>query len=175
LVIFGDDVVGHAERVQDQRAGETGAVLAGGAMNHQRRAVLEQMREQRAEARRVVMYIAAIGIAHDLQRVARRQRGTVGSPRAQRRNDGRLDRQRMDRDLGNAAQRCCALLGAAKIERAFEAQPAQHLDIGVGEMAEMVGAEDLPPAHDATIAGGIAAKVAEIAGAGEVEVAGGGL
>jgi hypothetical protein len=36
----------------------------------------------------------------------------------------------------------------------------------------MVGAEDLPPADSAAIFGGIAAKVAKIAGAGEIEVTG---
>ena len=66
-----------------------------------------------------------------------------------------------------------ALLGAAEIECAPDAEAAQHLDIGFGEMAEMVGAEDLPPAHDAAVPGRIAAEVAEIAGAGEIEVAGG--
>ena len=39
----------------------------------------------------------------------------------------------------------------------------------------MVGPEDLPPAHDAAIPGMIAAKVAEIAGAGEIEVTDGRL
>ena len=48
-IVFRDHVVGDAERMQDQRAGKTGAVLAGGAMDHQRRAVFQQMREQRAE------------------------------------------------------------------------------------------------------------------------------
>src|SRR6266404_3987698 len=41
-IILGNQLTGHAERMQDQRAGETGAVLAGGAMDHQRRAVLKQ-------------------------------------------------------------------------------------------------------------------------------------
>ena len=71
-----------------------------------------------------------------------------------------------------AAHRRDALLGAAKIERALQTQAAQHFDIGLGEMAEMVGAEDLPPADGAAISGGIATEVAEIAGAGEIEVAG---
>jgi hypothetical protein len=39
-------------------------------------------------------------------------------------------------------------------------------------MAEMVGAEDLPPAHHAAVFSGIAAEIAEIAGAGEVEMTG---
>ena len=78
----------------------------------------------------------------------------------------------MDRDLRNAAHRRNALLRAAKIKRAFDAEPAQHFDIGFGEMAKMVGAEDLPPAHGAAIPGGIAAQVAKIAGAGEIEVTG---
>jgi hypothetical protein len=40
-------------------------------------------------------------------------------------------------------------------------------------MAEMVGAEDLPPADGTAIFAGIAAQVAEIAGADEIEVTGG--
>ena len=52
---------------------------------------------------------------------------------------------------------------------------ANHSDIVVGEMAEMVGAEDLPPAHDAAVARGIAAEIAEIAGAGKTEMAGRGF
>ena len=75
----------------------------------------------------------------------------------------------------DAAQRLVALLGAAEIERAPDAEAAQHRDVVVGQMAEMVGAEDLPPAHDAAVAGGIAAEVAKIAGAGEVEMAGRGF
>ena len=78
----------------------------------------------------------------------------------------------MHGDVGHAAQRGVALLGAAKIERAADAEAAHHGDVVIGEMAEMIGAEDLPPAHDAAIAGGIAAEIAEIAGAGEVEMAG---
>ena len=75
-------------------------------------------------------------------------------------------------DFRHAAQRGGALLGAAKIERAADAELPQHGDIVVGEMAEMVGAEDLPPAHGAAVARRIAAEIAEIAGAGEVEMAG---
>src|ERR1700742_4911041 len=33
-IIFADDALGDAERVQDQRAGKAGAVLAGRAMDH---------------------------------------------------------------------------------------------------------------------------------------------
>ena len=80
----------------------------------------------------------------------------------------------MDRDFRNTAQRGGALLGAAKVERAADAELPQHRDIIVGEMAEMVGAEDLPPAHGPAVTRGIAAEIAEIAGAGEIEMAGGG-
>jgi hypothetical protein len=78
----------------------------------------------------------------------------------------------MNRDLFNAAHRGGALLGAAKIERALQAQGSQQFDIGLGEMAEMVGTEDLPPADGAAISGAVASEVAEIAGAGKIEVAG---
>src|SRR5260370_11182204 len=78
----------------------------------------------------------------------------------------------MNRDPGNAADGGNAIFGAAKIERALQAQGTQNLDIRFGEVAEMVGAEDLPPAHSPAIPGRIAPEVAEIADAGKIEVAG---
>jgi len=81
----------------------------------------------------------------------------------------------MHLDLPDAAQGACALLHAAKVERASDAERAQHRCVGLSEMAEMVGAKDLPPAHDAATLAGIAAEIAEIAGAGKIEMAGRGL
>src|SRR5438552_16215600 len=78
----------------------------------------------------------------------------------------------MNRDLGQAADGSIALFGAAKIERALQTQGTQNRDIRLGEVAKMVGTEDLPPADHPAILAGIAPEVAEIAGAGEVEVAG---
>jgi hypothetical protein len=53
-------------------------------------------------------------------------------------------------------------------------QRTQHLDIRFGEVAEMVGAErSAASARLARPSGAIAAEVAEIAGAGEVEVSDG--
>ena len=161
--------------MQDQRAGKAGAVLAGRAVDHQRCAIFQQMGEQRAEARSVVLDIAAIGVAHDVDGVIRRQRRAGGRDRAQRRNHRGLDRQRMNGDVGDAAQCGGALFLAAKIEGAADAQAPHDGDVVIGEMAEMVGAEDLPPAHDAAVACGIAAEIAEIAGAGEAEMAGRGI
>jgi len=63
-------------------------------------------------------------------------------------------------------------VGTAKIERTLQTQGAQQLDIDLGEVAEMVGTEDLPPADGAAISGAVASEVAEIAGAGKIEVAG---
>jgi len=37
-------------------------------------------------------------------------------------------------------------------------------------VAEMIGTEDLPPSNRASVPGGIAAEIPEIAGAGEIEV-----
>ena len=65
-----------------------------------------------------------------------------------------------------------ALLYTAKIEGALNAEPAHNPDIVFREMAEMVGAENPAPANAAAIDGQIAAKITEIAGACEIEVAG---
>ena len=56
-VILGDQIVSYAERMQDQRTGKTGAILAGATMNNQRRTVFNEVSEQRAEVRRVVSHI----------------------------------------------------------------------------------------------------------------------
>jgi hypothetical protein len=81
----------------------------------------------------------------------------------------------MNGDLGYSARRRNAFLGAAEIERAAQAEAAQDLDIGIGDVAEMVGAKDPPPAYRAAGSAGIAAEVTEIAGAGEIEVTGRGF
>src|SRR5260370_13223107 len=78
----------------------------------------------------------------------------------------------MNRDLGKTADGGNALFGAAKIKRALQTQGTQNLDIRLGEMAKMVGTKYLPPAHGAPVRCAIAPEVAEIAGAGEIEVAG---
>jgi hypothetical protein len=81
----------------------------------------------------------------------------------------------MNRDLLKTAEGGNALLSAAKIERAFQTKTTQHRDIIGREVAEMVGTENLPPADGTAISGGIAAEIAKIAGAGKIEMAGGGI
>ena len=75
----------------------------------------------------------------------------------------------------DAAKRFAAFVLAAKIEGAAHAELAQHRDVGCRKLAEMVGAENLPPAHKAAVLGGIAAEIAKIAGAGQIEMAGRGF
>src|SRR5579871_6453299 len=76
----------------------------------------------------------------------------------------------MHRDVAVDTHCRKAFLAAAKIERAADAEFAQHRDVAGGQVAEMIGAEDLAPTHRAAILCGIAADVTEIAGAGEIEV-----
>src|SRR5437763_13682908 len=78
----------------------------------------------------------------------------------------------MNRDFADAAERGDTLFGAAKVERASHAQAAQDCNVGLRDMAEMIGAEDLPPADLASVAGGIAAEIAKIAGGLMIEMKG---
>ena len=78
----------------------------------------------------------------------------------------------MDGDAVEAAHAGQPLLGTAQIEGAFQPHAAQHRDVGVGDAAEMVGAEQAPPAHAPSATAGIAAEVAKVGGADEVEVSG---
>src|SRR5437588_8933656 len=74
--------------------------------------------------------------------------------------------------FGHAAQGLGTFCRPTKIERAFDTQRAHDRDVVAGQMCEMVGTEYLPPAHRAAVFGRIAAEIAEIAGAGKVEMAG---
>ena len=78
----------------------------------------------------------------------------------------------MNGDLRYAALGGGALLGAAKVERAADAEFAQHGGVTIGEMAEMVGAKNLPPAYSAAVGRRVTSEIAKIAGAGEIEMAG---
>src|ERR1700741_1882676 len=78
----------------------------------------------------------------------------------------------MNHDLLKSAGRARAFVDAPKIEGASHAKRAHDVDVGSGEMAEMIGAEHPPPAQGTAIARGIAAEIAEIAGALQVEMAG---
>jgi hypothetical protein len=78
----------------------------------------------------------------------------------------------MHGDIGDAAQGLVALFHPAEIEGATHPQAPHHGDVIFGEAAEMIGAEDLPPAHNTAIACGVATEVAEIAGADEAQIAG---
>src|SRR5581483_9752100 len=78
----------------------------------------------------------------------------------------------MHRDLLDHAGGGGALLDSTEVECASDAEIAHDLDVVLGEVPKMVGAKKLPPAQAAPIAGWIAAEIAEIAGAGEIEVTG---
>src|SRR3954453_13542619 len=95
--------------------------------------------------------------------------------RAQRRHHGRFDRQRMRFDMIGTAERLDAFVLAAKIYRALHAELAQHGRVGRREVAEMVRAEQLAPSPKAAVLADIAAEIAKIAGAGEIEMAGRGF
>ena len=78
-------------------------------------------------------------------------------------------------DVIDAAERLDALVLAAKIERALHAELAQHGHVGRRQVAKMVGTEQLAPSHNAAVLADIAAEIAKIAGAGEIEIAGRGF
>src|SRR5690348_2525151 len=124
-------------------------------MDHRRRADLDETRKQLAKTVGVEAYIAAIGLAHDLQRIRRRERARL-QPRPKGRDHRRLDRQRMNQDFLDLAVGAASLIDSAKIERAFHAESANDLDVGWRKVAKMVGTENLPPAKRAAVARSVA-------------------
>ena len=81
----------------------------------------------------------------------------------------------MHGDVCNRAEGAAALLGPSEIECGLQANATQNRDIGLRQVTEMVGAEDVPPPHRSAVLAGVTAKVAKITGAGEVEVADGSI
>jgi hypothetical protein len=77
----------------------------------------------------------------------------------------------VNRDFVDAAHCRHTLLGAAKINCGFYTEAAQHLDISARYQTEVIGAEYLPATDGAAIADGIAAEIAKIAGAFQIEMA----
>ena len=65
-------VLRNAERMEQHGNDDTRAVLASGAMDHQRRGIVQQLREQLAKAVCVEPDVTTIGLAHDLERIRRR-------------------------------------------------------------------------------------------------------
>src|SRR6185312_3237461 len=76
----------------------------------------------------------------------------------------------MHLDLHQPAGCACALLQPSKVECTFHAEPADDRGVGFGQAAEVVGAEKLPPTNRAPLDGRVAAQIAEIAGAFEIEM-----
>ena len=153
-VIFRNHVVGHAERMQDQRAGKAGAILAGGAVDHQRRAVVQQMREQASES-------AACSAGHSCGRnrasprprdpstaACRPRRWRAAPPPPWVRPAANARRSRPRRTAPRCVPRAPRKSNALRTPR-----PRTTCDVVIGQMAEMVGAEDLPPADAAAVAG----------------------
>jgi len=77
----------------------------------------------------------------------------------------------MNRDLGKAADGGNALFVPRNRTRSSGPR-TQNLESASVRWPRWLGAEDLPPAHSPAIPGGIAPEIAEIVGAGEIEVAG---
>jgi hypothetical protein len=78
----------------------------------------------------------------------------------------------MYREIYDSTQRLFTLLKSAEIEGASEPEVADDGDILLGKAAEMAGAEYPPPPYAAAVVCRVAAEVAEVAGAGEIQMAG---
>jgi hypothetical protein len=103
-VVAHDHVVAHAQSVQEQGSGKAGAVLAGGAVEHQRRVMrASRWANSCGKARRVAAHKAAVGVLHQRHHIRRGQVRTSGQQVLQLLHDGGLDGQRVHDGIGNGA------------------------------------------------------------------------
>ena len=77
-------------------------------------------------------------------------------------HDCGLDRQRVHRDIGEATKRRRALFGSAEIECGADADLAQGDRVGFGQMAEMIGTENLSLANCTAVAGQVSPEIAKM-------------
>ena len=157
----------HAQQGEQQRRGEAGAVLAGGAMEHQRPVrAIAQGGEQGTEARRAAARIVAIVIGqeahHDEGRGA-----AVGNGPPDLLADPGLD-MGADDPAGQAFDgvgRFGRLVDAAQVDDGANADPCQRCAVIARQVAEMGRAEDRTGPDGAAVSRAIAAEVAKIGAA----------
>jgi hypothetical protein len=177
-VILHDNLLRHTQYAQQDGGGETGAILAGAAVPHDGFAVgllhrvhelAELWREGGGELAVGVQHqrigieaveVAGLDARHDLA-----HHGLVAV--IQRWNLYDLEPGR----LGQAIGLRFLFGGGAKVDQGFQPQFVDSLQISVGAVGERGGAVEYAPLHLPAIGRGIAAQVAEIGDALEVEQA----
>ncbi len=162
---------GNAQQGEEEGRGKAGAVLAGGAVEHQRPVLaVAQGREQGAEARRAAARIVAIMVREELHHDVRIGR-PVGHRAADLVADAGLD-VGADDATGQAVDQMRSLSGfvdAPQVDDGAHAKLAQRAAVLVGQAAEMGGAEDGVAADGAAVGGLVAAEVAEVGAALQVK------
>ena len=159
----------HAERKQQQRQSPAGAILSGGAVNHQRerRRLIGDQPQERGEDRRVFVHEAPIDFEHDGG-----QRGLVGSTRltqfAQGAHRARLDRQMRlaDAELRQARRRTGPRVRVPQIDHRLQSNGAQRIQFVVRDRTEVTGTPESTGCNDMARRGGDATQVAQVRHAG---------
>ena len=169
--LVGEQVVGHhrltphAERVEQQRGGETGAVLASGAVEHHRRGLLQQVAEKTRIGGRSLGHKGAVGLAHQFHRLGLGRHLTAREEGLHAHHHGGLDRERHGGGTRHRAGQGGALCDSPEVQAVREPQGLQRAVVVGREAGEVVGAEDLTGAHAPAVQTGVAAEVAEVGSA----------
>ena len=129
------------------------------------------MPEHLGKTRRVVQHEIAVGQAHQLGGAFGRQRLAGGQDALHALHHGRLDGQGVLLHAGESVGGAGTLANAAKVKRALDAQPIEHLRVLRGQPRQMVRSKQRAPAHLLAVDRAVAAQVTEIAGAGQVQAA----
>ena len=158
-------LVRHPQRQQNQRRSKAGAILAGGAVKHQRFIAGQQMREKLCEPLGVIGHEIAVGLLHQGHGVRRREGLPLRQQGFHALHDRGLDGQGVLTHAWQVIRSGHALLRASKIKCAPNAQPGEHRCILLREFGEVIRAKQAPPAHPAPLMPAVAAQVSEIGGA----------
>ena len=160
-----DIVAGNAQRAEQQRSRKTCAVFAGGAVKHQRRAVVQQVAKESRIHRSGLAREAAVGLAHQRHRFGFGGFGTLRHQGLHAVHHRGFDGQRQRGEAVHIGRQRGTFGHATKVDAVRHAQALQCGSVLRRECREVVRAVHAPQAHAATVQTGEAAEVAEVGGA----------
>ena len=171
-VVGGDDVVGHAEQVEEQRGDDAGAVLARGAVEDRgERVVVAQQLEHECERAAELLDDAEVALARR-QWLGHERVHFCRVPRLQLHVVEHRDVVPGDVPTGRRQPAVVVDLGGrAQVDHRAEAEGVELLDVGGGEAVQRVGAVETVPADAAAVPVLVAAQVPEVEARLERDVA----
>jgi len=160
-----------AERAEQKRRGDAGAVLSGGAVEDDGIIRISDDAQELGEPVGMVEQDAAVFLLHQATHALAVDGRAGGAQRSELAAKRRLDRQRHPSHRRLAEGRAVAFLCCPQVDHGADAQRREPAPVVGVERIESVGAKDAAPAHALARAGSIAAEIAAVRRTAEAQYA----